>query len=170
MLDRKSLRLSALLLVVGELLFVVVGMFHPAHEDPNHHSAVFAEYAHSSNWIAVHMGQFLATALIVAGLLVLLFALDVRSRKLPWVTRFAAVSAAVTLALYGVLQAVDGVALKHAVDALASAPHAQRASAFGNAEAIRWLEWGVRSYQQLMQGLTLILVGIVIAGTARIPK
>jgi hypothetical protein len=100
----------------------------------------------------------------------LIRALDVQSATLRWIARFAAGSAAVTLALYGVLQAVDGVALKHAIDAWASAPHAQQASAFRDAELIRWLEWGVRSYQQFMQGATLILVGALIVATARIPK
>jgi hypothetical protein len=50
----------------------------------------------------------------------------------------------VTLALYGVLQAVDGVALKQVVDAWASAPEAEKVERFATAEAIRWLEWGVR--------------------------
>ena len=44
------------------------------------------------------------------------------------------------LALYGVLQAVDGVALKEAVDAGVSAPDAEKAARFGNAETVRWLE------------------------------
>ena len=41
---------------------------------------------------------------------------------------------AATLALYGVLQAVDGVALKQAVNAWASAPDAEKATRFASAE------------------------------------
>ena len=170
MLDRTSFRLSAALLAVGEILFIAFGILHPAHEDPNQHRAVFTEYAHSHNWTSVHIGQFAAMAFIVAGLLVLLIAVDVRSGTFGWIARLAGVSAVVTLALYGVLQAIDGVALKHAVDAWISAPHAQQVSAFENAETVRWLEWGARSYQQFMQGLTLLLVGVLVVGTARIPK
>jgi hypothetical protein len=70
------------------------------------------------------------------------------------------------LALTGVVYAVDGVALKQAVDAWASAPAAEKATRFANAEAIRWLEWGVRSYQDLMLGLALVLYAIVIVWTA----
>src|SRR5437870_9167174 len=70
----------------------------------------------------------------------------------------------------GVLQAVDGVALKQAVDAWASAPAAEKAARFASAEVVRWLEWGTRSYQSFMFGLTLILFGAVIAGTARVPR
>ena len=44
MLDRASLRLSAALLAVGELLLIAFGILHPAHEDPNQHRAVFTEY------------------------------------------------------------------------------------------------------------------------------
>jgi hypothetical protein len=77
-----------------------------------------------------------------------------------WAARFGAVSAGVTLALYGVLQAVDGVALKQTVDAWVRAPDAEKAARFASAETIRWLEWGVRSYQSFMLGLAFILFAI----------
>jgi hypothetical protein len=124
MANHKLIRLSATLLFVGELLSLLAGLFHPARENPNNHSAVFAEYANSTNWTAVHLGQFVGMAVIIAGLLVLFFALNVHAGTPGWMGRFAAVSAVVALALYGVLQAVDGVALKQAVDAWASAPDA----------------------------------------------
>jgi heme A synthase len=76
----------------------------------------------------------------------------------------------VALGLYGVLQAVDGVALKQAVDAWANAPEAEKAARFASAETIRWLEWGTRSYQTFMFGLTLILLGSAVALTARLPR
>jgi len=52
---------------------------------------------------------------------------------------------------------VDGVALKQAVDAWASAPEVEKSVRFASAEAIRWLEWGVRSYQSFMLGVTFLL-------------
>jgi hypothetical protein len=141
MADRSLLRLSATLVVIGELLFVLVTLFHPD-GDANNHPAVFAEYASSDSWIAIHFGQFVFMAVLLLGLLVLFFALNVGSGALGWVGRFAAVSAVVALALYGVLQAVDGVANKHAVDAWANAPEAEKATRFASAELMRWLEWG----------------------------
>ena len=81
-----------------------------------------------------------------------------------------AASAAATLGLYGVLQAVDGVALKQAVDAWASAPDAEKAARFASAEAIRWLEWGVRSYQNFALGLALLLFAAAVVRTAWIPR
>jgi hypothetical protein len=100
----------------------------------------------------------------------LFFALNVRSGALGWVGRFAAVSVVVALALYGVLQAVDGVALKHAVDAWVSAPEAEKATRFASAETVRWLEWGMNQYQIFMFALSLILLASVIVGTARVPR
>jgi hypothetical protein len=125
MIDRKTLRLSAVLLVVGFIFYVLVGLLHPG-GPANDHRAVFAVYASSASWTAVHLGQFVGMAVIIAGLLVLYFALDLRAGGAAWVARLGAVSAAVALGLYGVLQAVDGVALKQAVDAWVSAPEAER--------------------------------------------
>ena len=168
--DRTLFRLSATLLFVGELLSLVAGYFHPDHEPANNHHAVFAEYAASTIWTPVHLGQFAGMAVIIAGLFVLFFALNVRTGAPGWASRFGAVSAAVTLALYAVLQAVDGVALKQAVDASAIAPDAEKAARFASAETIRWLEWATRSYQSFMLGLAFILFASVIVWTARVPR
>ena len=99
MVDRSLLRLSATLVVIGEVLFALVTALHPGREDPNNHLAVFAEYASSASWTAVHFGQFVFMAVLLAGLLVLSFALNVRSGALGWVGRFSAVSVVVALAL-----------------------------------------------------------------------
>jgi hypothetical protein len=66
-------------------------------------------------------------------------------------------------ASYTVLQAVDGVALKRAVDAWASAPDAQKPIAFAAAEAIRWTEIGMNSFSYFLAGLTLFIFGAAIA-------
>ena len=64
---------------------------------------------------------------------------------------------------------MDGVALKQAVNAWASAPDAEKAVRFASAEAIRWLEWGMRSYQDFALGLTLLLCAAAVVRTARVP-
>ena len=132
MADRTLLRLSATLLFVGVLFSFLVGLLHAASGTPNNHTAEFAVYAHSADWTAVHLGQFIGIAVIIAGLLVLFLALNVLHETAGWTARFAAVSAVVALALYGVLQAVDGVVLKQAVDAWASAPAAELATRFAS--------------------------------------
>jgi len=166
---RRSLRLSAGLLLSGQLLYIVVTQFH-AGGDANNHPAIFAAYATNGIWTAVHVGQFASMAILIAGLFAQSFALDVRDGTATWAGRFGIASATAALALYGVLQAVDGVALKQAVNAWASAPEAEKAARFASAEAIRWLEWGVRSYQDLALGLALLLFAVAVVRMAWAPR
>jgi hypothetical protein len=171
MLNYKSLRVSATLLLLGLLLTIFVGYFHPDHTNANDHVATFTEYAESNIWIAVHLGQFIAMVVVIAGLLVLYSSYKIESRFTAWTNRAGALSAAIALTLYAVLQAVDGVALKHAVDAWFRAPEAEKMIRFATAETVRWLEWAVRSYQSYMLGLTFLLFAVVIlTAGARIPK
>jgi hypothetical protein len=167
--DRTSLQVSAVLLLVGQLLYVVITLFHTGGEANNHH-AIFAAYADSRSWTAVHFGQFVCMAMFLAGLSALSFALDVRTGTARWATRFGAASAAATLALYGGVMAVDAVALKQAVNAWAIAPEAEKAARFATAEAIRWLEWGLRSYENFTLGLAVLLFAVAIVRTAWIPR
>lgn len=156
-------------MIVGFVGFVTMTLLHPG-GPANNHRVIFAEYAASASWNVVHLGQFAGVALFVAGLLVLYFALDIRDGGAAWVARLGAVFAVLALGLYGVLQAVDGVALKHAVDAWVAAPETEAGARFASAETVRWIEWGTRSYQTLMLGFTLVLLGIAVATTARLPK
>src|SRR5437763_7412979 len=160
-LSRRALRVPATLVFGGVLLSLVVGFFHP--DGPaNDHAAAFAEYAHSEAWIAVHLGQFVGMMVIVAGLLALFLVLNGQPGRSVWAGPFGAAAAVLALGLYGVLQAVDGVALKHAVDAWATAPEAERAARLARAETIRWLEWSVRSYHSFMLGVSFLLFGAVV--------
>ncbi|MFN8495062.1 MAG: hypothetical protein U0350_46090 [Caldilineaceae bacterium] len=170
MLDRQALRLAATLSFVGLWVFFVAGYFHVDRYDANNHVAAFADYADSGVWILAHLGQFAGMALINSGLIALYFALNLESGRAQWVSRFAAIAALCSLALYGVLQAVDGVALKHAVDAWARAAEAEKPLRFAAAEAVRWLEWGVRSYQSFVLGLAFLLFAGAISGTAQLPR
>lgn len=164
-----SLRLSATLLLVGQLLYIVVTLFH-ADGEANNHPAVFAEYAASGTWTVVHIAQFAAMAILLAGLVALFFALDAQDGTARWAGRFGAALAVAALALYGVLQAVDGVANKQVDAAWVSAPEAEKAARFASAEAIRWIEWGLRSYQNFALGLALLLFAVAVVRTAWIPR
>ncbi len=169
MFDRTSLRLSATLLLVGQLLYVVITQFHTG-GDANDHPAIFAAYAGSGSWTAVHLGQFAGMAILLAGLLALFFALDVQRGTARWAGRFGAAATVAALALDGALQAVDGVANKQADGAWVSAPDAERAARFASAEAMRWLEWGMRSYQDFVLGLALLLFAAAVLRTAGGPR
>jgi hypothetical protein len=66
--------------------------------------------------------------------------------------------------------AVDGVALKQTVDTWVSAMPSQKAFAFHDAEAIRWLEWGADSFLSTAEGVTYMLLGWAIVRTALVAK
>ena len=166
---RQSLRLSAALLLVGQLLYIVVTQFHTGGE-ANNPPALFEAYAASGTWTAVHVGQFAAMAILLAGLLALVDALDVQAGMTRWAGRFGAASAVAALALYGTLQAVDGVANKQADVAWVSAPDAEKVAHFASAEAIRWVEWGMRSYHDFTLGLALLLFAAAVMRTTWVPR
>src|SRR3954470_6797141 len=102
LIDRTSLRLSATLLLVGQLLYVVVTFLHAGGE-ANNHPAIFAAYAGSGIWTAVHVAQFACMATMLAGLLGLFSALDGQVAAATLASRFGAASTTATLALYGVV-------------------------------------------------------------------
>jgi hypothetical protein len=166
---RQSLRLSATLLLGGQLLYIVITLFHTG-GDANNHPAIFAAYAASGTWTADHLGQFAAMAILLAGLLALFFALDVQDGTARWAGRFGAAAVVAALALYGTLQAVDGVANKLVDVAWANAPDAEKAARFASAEAVRWIEWGLRSYQAFTLGLAVLLFAVAVVRTAWIPR
>jgi len=160
--DRTSVRMSAALLLVGQLLYIVITQMHAGGE-ANNHPAIFAAYARSGIWTAVHVGQFVATAILLAGLFALSSALNSQAGTPRWAARLGAAAAAVALALYGVVMAVDGVALKQAVNAWVSAPEAEKRARFAGAEALRWLEWGARSYENFALGIAVLLFAVAVA-------
>lgn len=166
---RQALRTATTLILVGIAAEYVVTDFHPAHEAPNDHHAVFAEYAASDSWIAVHLGQFAAGMLIIVGILGLLRALRPADGS-TLLTRAGEAAAVVTASVLAMLQAVDGVALKHAVDSLAAAPAALHDAAFHDAEIVRWLEWSMAGYYRIAFGLTAVLIGVAVAGARALPR
>jgi hypothetical protein len=156
---------------VGQVVFILVTQFHTG-GDANDHSSIFVKYAESGSWKGVHALQFGATTLIVAGLVVLSFALASQSRGPAWAARIGGVLAVVSLALYGVLQAVDGIGNKQVDHAWANASEAEEPIRFASAEAMRWLEWGVSSYHGYALGLSLLLLAGAAAAvqTGTIPR
>lgn len=158
---RTTLRLPATLLLAGQLLYIVVTLLHTGSE-ANNHPAIFAAYAGSEIWTAVHVAQFACVAVMLAGLLGLFAALDFQTGAASLAGRLGAAATTATLALYGVVLAVDGVALKQAVNAWASAPESEKAARLASAETIRWLEWGTRSYENFTLGLAVLFAAAVV--------
>jgi hypothetical protein len=155
---RWGLIIAGALIIAGCVAITAVGPFHPSRENPNDHPAVFAEYAASTSWIWVHYAQFAAVLTLLAGFVVLNRALTL-TRSASALDHVAFGAVITTAAALTVLQAVDGVALKHAVDAWAAATGPEKAARFGDAEVVRWIEWGANSYFYTMLGVTLGLFG-----------
>ncbi len=137
--------------------------FHPSREDPTDHSAVFREYAHSDIWTTVHLGQYFGFLLVLGGLVALYYSISARGGAGAGLAPFGLAAAITTAASYTVLQAVDGITLKYAVDAWVSAPAAEKSASFAAAEAVRWTEIGMNSLSNFLTGLTLFLYGVAIA-------
>jgi hypothetical protein len=68
-----------------------------------------------------------------------------------------------TAASFTVLQAVDGISLRYAVDAWISAPPSEKAATFAAAETVRWTEIGMNALSYFLAGLSLFLFGLAIA-------
>src|SRR5215212_9927715 len=158
-------RIGAIALPLGIILYVVAtAVFHPNREAPMDNPAIFTEYAQSDSWVAVHLAQWFAALLIIGGLVALYYSITTKSEAhAAAVARFGFAAALLTGASLTMLQAVDGVALKWAVDAWASAPAGGEVAAFSAAQALRWTEYALQSYSNILLGLTFILYGLTIA-------
>jgi hypothetical protein len=173
--ERPMLRMGSIAFLVGIVIFLVSTILHPGREDPTNHPLVFAEYAEDELWVASHIGQFAGGMLAFAGGFIALFRLLSRSESgiasaLAWMGLAATIAAGSALA---VLQAVDGMALKIAVDtwyAIAPSPSAddggEKAIAFRVAEGIRWTEIAANSFFRILQGSVGIIFGVAIAASA----
>lgn len=165
--DLGSARVAGGLLVGGFLINAIATMFHPSGAEDDHES-IFAEYADSSSWEAVHVGQLLGVLMALAGLLIIYRALRA-SDQAPVLSQVAAAATIITGATMVVLQAIDGVALKQATNAWVAASGAEEAGRFANAETVRWLEWGVQSYFRVMLGVSFALFGAALIITRMLP-
>jgi hypothetical protein len=162
--ERALLRIGAVTAVLGIVLEVAMDQLHPSRANPNDSAAAFAEYARSGDWAYVHIGQFLGTLLIVLTLVALSRPLARQAGIAGALAIVGTVTAVVLAAVFAVQMAVDGVALKSAVDAWASATSAaDRATAFAVADGIRDVEKALSSFFHLTNGLTLLTLGLSVA-------
>ncbi len=174
------LRMGSIAFLAGMVIFLVSTILHPGREDPTNHPLVFAEYAEDELWVASHIGQFAGGMLAFAGGFVALFRLlhtqsqSAIASALAWMGLAATIAAGSALA---VLQAVDGIALKIAVDSWYALPPfpspssasdggEEKAIAFRVAEGIRWTEIAANSFFRILQGSVGIIFGVAITSSA----
>ncbi|HEY6755800.1 MAG TPA: DUF4386 family protein [Nitrososphaera sp.] len=175
--EHSMLRMGSVAFLAGVIITIVSTLFHATSEDLTDHPVVFAAYAQSDPWIAAHIGQFAGVMLIFAGGFVALFRLLVLSESsaasaLAWLGFAVTIAAASTFAI---LQAVDGIALKRAVDSwytttTTTTTTEEKAIAFRVAEGIRWIEIGINSINRIIQGAVAIIFGVAIAKSALLSR
>jgi hypothetical protein len=90
---------------------------------------------------------------------------------------FGLVTAIITASTFTILQAVDGIALKIAVDSwhaispsTAADSEGQKTIAFRVAEGIRWTEIGINSYNRILQGVVSLIFGVAIVKSALLSR
>jgi hypothetical protein len=172
------LRMGSVAFLAGLVIIIVSTLFHASSEDLMDNPVVFAVYAESDTWIAAHIGQFAGVMLVFAGGFVALFRLLVKSESgmasaLAW---FGLVAAILTASTFTILQAVDGIALKMAVDTWYAIPPSaadseeEKAIAFRVAEGIRWTEIGINSYNRILQSVVSLIFGVAIVKSALLSR
>jgi hypothetical protein len=110
--------------------------------------------------------------MVFAGGFVTLFRLLVQSGSsiasiLAWIGLAVAIMTASAIV---VLQAVDGITLKMAVDSWVAAPPEEKAITFRVAEGIRFIEYGTNSIFRILQGTLAIIFGVAIVKSKILSK
>ena len=156
-------RIGAIAIPLGVILLVAATAVHPSREAVMNHTAVFTEYAETDAWIAIHFTQWVAALVFFGGLVALYYAITSKGERPGVLARFGLAAVVLTAAAITTLQAVDGIALKWAVDAWVAAPAEQEPAALSAAMGLRWSEYALQSYSNILLGLTLIFFGLALA-------
>jgi hypothetical protein len=163
-LERTLLRIGSIAFIAGAIIAIVSTFFHATSKDPANQLLEFTAYANSDSWTSVHIGQFVGVIIVFSGGFVALYLLLVRSESsmasiLAWIGLALAI---MTASAFAVLQAVDGIANKMAVDSWVAAPPEKKDITFTVAEGIRFIEYGTNSIFRILQGTVAVIFGITI--------
>jgi hypothetical protein len=167
------LQIGSIAFITGAIVAIVSTVFHSSSEDPTNPLLVFAKYASDDSWVAVHIGQFVGVTMVFAGGFVALYRLLVQSDSnitsiLAWIGLAITI---ITASVFAVLQAVDGIALKMAVDSwVAAPPTEEKAITFRVAEGIRFIEYGINSIFRIFQGTVAVIFGVAIVKSKLLSK
>ena len=169
--DRALLRIGAVAIPIGIVLQILMETLHPSNADPNDSAAAFQEYAASNTWTIVHIGQFFAALLVALALVTLARSLTRQGGVAGALAVIGGVTAILVAAIFAVQMAVDGVALKATIDTWTNATQARdKASAYQVAEGMRALEKGLSGFFHLVNGTTLLALGLAIAFGRSYPR
>jgi hypothetical protein len=153
-------RVGGISAIVGVAVLFLGTMLHPMDALPSDAPAAFTEYALDRFWVATHLGQLVGVVLIATGFVALSWKLRAGHGG-AWAL-LAGLATIASVSLAGALQAVDGVALKFAVDRWSASAEGARAAAFEAAYAVRLVEIGLASLMEMFFGATVLLYGIAL--------
>ena len=168
MLDGSKCKIAAVCAIAGNILLIIGTYFHPVPADPNDAVMAFTEYAADRLWIASHLMQLAGVVLILTALIVIADLQQAVSSSFYY--RIAAAGAIACIAIAAALQAIDGIALKRAVNVWSAAPMAKKDIAFYAALAIRQAEVGLASTLSMLLGVTAALYGLAMLGDDSFPN
>ena len=167
-MEKSGSRVGAVAAIAGAVLMFVGTLLHPSSADPNNAQAAFAEYAAFGPWVAVHMTQLSGVVLLMAAL-VLLWRRLAQGRGAEWAALGLA-GAVATIALYCMLQSVDGIALKFMVGSWSAATEPDKSMLFDATLAVRRIEIGLSATSCLLSGATAMVYGIALWIDGRAPR
>lgn len=167
MVESALLRIGAVSVVLGVVVFSVAGIFHSGHE-PHNLVDSLPQYSGNPNWLAVHLGQFIGQFLVVIGLVALYRSLTVGPSAALAFLGF--VTTLVSFSTYAAVQGVDGVVIKFVADKWVNASDAEKGVAFRVAEAVRQIEVGLTSLSVFLGGIAFIFFGLAIALSDEYPR
>jgi hypothetical protein len=150
-------KVAAVCAMAGAAFLVIGTLLHPVPADPNDAIAAFTEYAADRLWIASHLMQLAGVALILTTL-ILIVSINRRAGD-AILYRVGTAGAIASLTMAAALQAVDGIALRRAINVWFAAPVASREAPFYAALAIRQIEIGLASIFSILLGVTAALFG-----------
>ena len=167
MSERVLLKIGAICVILGVIVFAVAGSFHGGHE-PHNLIVTLPQYAANNNWMTVHLAQFVGQFLAAIGLVALYRSIN--DGPAAGLAQFGFFTTLVSISTYAVVQGVDGVAIKFVADEWVNASGAEKAVAFRVAEAVREIEIGLTGFSVLLFGVTFIFFGLAIALSHAYPR
>jgi hypothetical protein len=167
MLESTLLRIGAVSVILGVVIFSVAGIFHGGHE-PHNLVVTLPQYSGNPKWLAVHLGQFIGQFLVVIGLVALYRSLTVGPSAALAFLGF--VTTLVSFSTYAAVQGVDGFGIKFVADKWVNASDAEKGVAFRVAEAVRHIEVGLTTLSVFLAGIAFMFFGLAIAMSDEYPR
>jgi hypothetical protein len=161
--ERALLRMGVVSTVLGMVINLVVTIGFHGGTPPENLQAIMPEIAANPYWEIVHHVEFVCDVMVLVGFYAVYRSIVVSTTGMSaTLARLGIVVAVVAEGIYGANQAVD-IANKFAAQQWVNAPLAEKAAAFGIANAVRHIEIATSSVWTLSAAIALLFFGLAIA-------